>query len=244
MKTDEKRKIYENYTATVFHKIHQMDGKDFEIYRKVFRKNFLPLLPENHNTKILDIGCGLGHFLYFLESEGYKNYIGIDVSDENINYCRQRGFNVDKANIIDFITSNVCSYDVIVMNDVLEHFTKSEITWLLDKIYSSMSDRGMLIVKVPNAANPLLSSYNRYIDFTHEIIFTEPSLFQVLANSGFRHIEILPNDIYVFTSNPLNYLAKYFAKSLHLIFRLLFLLHGSKSTKIFTKHLIAVAIKD
>jgi len=39
-------------------------------------------LPENSDTSILDVGCGPGYFLKFLESLGYVNLHGIDIHSQ------------------------------------------------------------------------------------------------------------------------------------------------------------------
>lgn len=57
-------------------------------------KNHLKHLPNEKDTRILDLGCGMGHFLYFLKANGYNNYLGIDFCDENIKFCRDNNFNV------------------------------------------------------------------------------------------------------------------------------------------------------
>lgn len=84
MKVKEKEQIYDKYITTHFGTIHEKEAGEFETYYKYFKKNYLKHLPESKESKILDIGCGMGHFLYFLEKEGYKNYLGIDISKENI----------------------------------------------------------------------------------------------------------------------------------------------------------------
>jgi hypothetical protein len=130
------------------------------------------------------------------------------------------------------------------MNDVLEHFDKREVLQFLGLAYKKLSPHGRLILKVPNGANPILAGSSRYIDFTHELLFTEESLSQVLRISGFKNIRIYAQDLYVFSKNPLNYLAKFMNFILNGSFRLLFRFYGRKTTKIFTKCLIAVAVKD
>ncbi|ABN56134.1 hypothetical protein Memar_0200 [Methanoculleus marisnigri JR1] len=56
-------------------------------------------------------------------------------------------------------------------------------------------------------------------------------------------MKIYPQNIYIFYYNPLNYIAKYLVSTINILFRALFLLYGHKTTKIFTKHIIAVASK-
>lgn len=196
------------------------------------------------NVKILDLGCRMGHFLNFLEIESYTNYLGVDISEENIEFCKKNGFNVDKGDIFDFLKKSPDTYDAIIMNDIIEHLEKIEIVNLLKIIFQKLNNGGRLIIKAPNASNPIMASSTRYIDFTHEVLFTEESLSQVLRISGFTHVSIYPQDLYVFYYNPLNYPAKILNFLLNGTFRLLFHFYGRKTTKIFTKNIIAVAIKE
>lgn len=53
----------------------------------------------NKNDKILDLGCGAGRTTINLFKRGYKNIIGLDLSDELIkcgkDYCTKNNLNVD-----------------------------------------------------------------------------------------------------------------------------------------------------
>jgi SAM-dependent methyltransferase len=239
-----KEKVYKNYISTHFNGIHSDTEKEFNLYNTYFNVNYKKYLPADKNANILDVGCGMGHFLYFLEKEGNKNYLGIDVSEENIRFCKDHNFNVKQCDVFDFLTQNTKPFQVIIANDIVEHFTKEEIVRLLELIKKNLSTDGIFIVKVPNASNPITSSSSRYYDFTHEISFTEVSLSQILKVCGFGNVKVYPPDIYIFYYNPINYVAKAVAWSTFIMFRLLFILYGRKTTRIFTKDLIAVANSD
>lgn len=239
----DKKSIYKNYLSTQLKKAHGNIEGGFDLYYHYYKKNYQRHFPKDKSSRILDIGCGTGHFLHFLEKENYNNYLGIDVSNENVEFCKSKGFNVELYDIFDFLKNNKSCYDVIIMNDVIEHFTKEEIILLLNSINNILVDKGKLIVKVVNSSNPILASSSRYMDFTHETGFTEESLTQVLLVCNFKSVKILPQDIYVLYRNPLNYVAKFFSYLLNTIFLLLFRLYGRKSTRIFTKDIIAVALK-
>jgi hypothetical protein len=81
-----------------------------------------------------------------------------------------------------------------------------------------------------------------YNDFTHELLFTDVSMRQVLHAMKFRDIQVTGTDIYVF-GGIMNYASKILAK-LH--FKLQYLvcwMLGRKSNKIFTKDILAIAKK-
>ncbi|MBT3720836.1 hypothetical protein HOG47_04225, partial [archaeon] len=92
----------------------------------------------------------------------------------------------------------------------------------------------------PNCSNPITAGSSRYIDFTHTVGFTEESLSQVLKLAEFKRIKILKQNIFVF--NPLINLVGHIIQGiLNSIMYLLFLIYGRKTTKIFTKDIIAIA---
>ncbi len=241
--TGYRKELYDKFISTHFGKFHKDTPKEMEIYSRYFRKNYLRFLPKNKNAKILDVGCGMGHFLYFLQKEEYRNYIGIDISEENIEVCKKRNFKVEKADVFIFLKNHKEPFDLIVMNDIIEHFKKEEILPLLRLVREHLIAGGKIIIKTGNCSNPLMGVSSRYLDFTHEIGFTEGSLSQVLEICDFKEVKIYPQDIFIFYLNPINYPAKFIHGLLSVIFRLFFLLYGRMSTRIFSKSMIGVGTK-
>ncbi len=239
-------KQYNNYLSNHLGKIHQGDKKDFLSMEKYFAKNYLKYLPKDKKVKIIDLGCGMGHFLYFLKKNGYKNYFGIDISAECINFCNKKNLgskeNLFCGDVINFFQKEKRQFDVVMMNDIIEHIPKDKIVSLLRLIKKSLSNNGRLIIKTINCANPITGSSSRYLDFTHTAGFTEESLSQVLSMAGFEEVRIYPQNIWIF--NPIiNFFGKTGQGFLNLVFQSLFFLYGRKTTRIFTKDIIAVAKK-
>lgn len=237
--------VYEKYISTHMKKWHSLDQKEYEMFFRYFRKNYKQYLLEEKNANIVDFGCGCGHFLYFLKKMGYENALGVDISEECVDFCKKMGFQTEKGDILQFVKEerNRERFDLIVMNDVLEHIKKEEIIPFLKHARECLKEKGKIIIKVPNASNPFLASNTRYIDFTHSVSFTEESLSQVLDTAGFKNVVIRPQFIYIFYWNPLNYLAILFSKILNFLFRMVFLLYGNDTTRIFAKTIIAVGEK-
>jgi len=86
----------------------------------------------------------------------------------------------------------------------------------------------------------LRSTGPEFRSFTY---LTEYSLIQVLKYSNFSKISVIPLKLYVFYTNPLNYIAIAWDFLNTLVFRLNFMLYG-KSNKIFTKKIAAVCHKN
>lgn len=188
----------------------------------------------------------MGQFYYFCLKSGYRRYEGIDLSDENIEYIKK---NVDskahiyKIDIFEFLKN--CrndKYDMVIINDVIEHLTKDEIFDLMDEVMRILKPGGGFVIKTPNMANPLVAAAGRYIGFDHEIGFTEISMREVLRACGYCSIKIIGTDIYVL--NPfISIVAKLASKLMNIILWFFSALYGRTSLKIFEKDILALAYK-
>jgi 2-polyprenyl-3-methyl-5-hydroxy-6-metoxy-1,4-benzoquinol methylase len=108
--------------------------------------------------KILEIGCATGNFLHLLQKEGFQ-VKGIELSEFAVTHARQH-FGIDVINkpfdeqlLGEEIHEN--EFDVIIMGDVLEHFTNpTQAMFLANKI---LKKDGAVIIQLPGTLN-LLSS--------------------------------------------------------------------------------------
>jgi len=61
-------------------------------------------LPADHNSLILEIGCGVGSFLEYCRQSGYSAVTGIDISADQIGRCKALGLqNVFEIDAVDFL---------------------------------------------------------------------------------------------------------------------------------------------
>lgn len=80
------------------------------------------------SPKILDVGCGEGRDILFLLDEGY-DVIGIDISTEAINYCKNKAKKEDKHRfqVVDVCTQNMPErFDFIYSVATLHMLLKDE----------------------------------------------------------------------------------------------------------------------
>jgi 2-polyprenyl-3-methyl-5-hydroxy-6-metoxy-1,4-benzoquinol methylase len=185
--------IYERYFESHFLRINIPSKEAFENMARCYFDWYGPYLPKNKDARILDLGCGMGHFLYFLKKMGYSNFIGIEISPQQVAFVRKYVTNnVILADGFDFLKEVLEKgdyFDVIVLNDVIEHIPKEKILELLKLIFNTLKPGGKVIIKTPNMSNPF-NLRSRYMDFTHEVGFTEHSLYEVLYTVGFRKIRV------------------------------------------------------
>lgn len=188
-----KDRFYKKYISTHTEELY---GKaSLEAMRKEFRvwqSYFGGFLPEEKNSKILDLGCGNGGLVYWLKESGFVNATGIDVSKEQVNEARELGINgVECAELRDFLKDKGGVYDVVFARDLLEHFTKDELLDIVDLVYASLQDGGVFVVQTVNAEN-LFWGRLRHGDFTHELAFTADSIRQLLKVGGFTDVGVYP----------------------------------------------------
>ncbi|NDC29467.1 MAG: class I SAM-dependent methyltransferase, partial [Bacteroidetes bacterium] len=120
METNEQIKI-ENYFSN-----REVDTSYYGEYK--IPRYLKHVLPSKRNAKVLDIGCGFGQFLGELKQLGYTSLKGIDINDEAINACKNKGLDVTQiSDIVEFAKNSNTKYDFISMSHVLEHIEKSKI---------------------------------------------------------------------------------------------------------------------
>lgn len=150
-------------------------------------KSHLSHLPKD--AQIVDIACGNGSYVYFLQKAGFSNAFGFDISEEQIQLGRALGVkNIEVMDFNQFLADDNRSADVFLLMDILEHLERSELFSLLDELYLRLNKNGMLLIHIPNAEG-IFGMRIRYGDLTHETSFTPKSMNQLLSTIGFKVIE-------------------------------------------------------
>ncbi|MFA5967470.1 MAG: class I SAM-dependent methyltransferase [Patescibacteria group bacterium] len=239
---DYRDRFYSKYISThtsYFHGEISLDKikKQFPAWQRYFGR----FLPKDKNAKIIDLGCGSGGLVYWLQHSGYQNSSGIDTSTEQIGTAQKLGISqIHQADFKEFLKNKPMAYDVMVMRGVIEHFTKEEVLDILDLIYRSLKDGGILIAQTLNAESPF-SGRGLYGDFTHETSFTEGSIYQALLVSNFKNIQVFPTRPVVHGLK--SFLRAVLWRAIEATLRLYVLIETGSSTGIFTRSLIARAEK-
>lgn len=248
-----KTKTHADYREAFLERYHELRGqhisgdlkRKWELFKPYFESAYKPLLPENKKAKILDVGFGEGIFLYWASEAGYTNLHGVDpckaftkIVDEIPHVTAEVGLAQD------FLANHKNEYDVITIKAVLEHIPKDQVFPLIKQMQDSLKPGGVLIVDVPNM-DWLYAQHERYLDFTHEVGFTQESLRDVL---GFFFADVsihfpkdisdgswLQNIIVHIIRPPLRWLLK--------VYLYLLSSEGLSSAPIHARNLIARAVK-
>ncbi|MDY0106980.1 MAG: methionine biosynthesis protein MetW, partial [Giesbergeria sp.] len=84
------------------------------------------LVPEG--SRVLDLGCGDGSMLDYLQRERGCSGYGIEIADDNVLACVRRGVNVIQLNLDEGLAMfGDVSFDVVLQIDTLQHLRNAEV---------------------------------------------------------------------------------------------------------------------
>ena len=216
--------------------------KGYGSFYKFYKHNYLKHMPADRKARILVISCGPGYFVNMLNKEGYDNVLGIDSFAEKIEPAKNKVLNCETARAFEFLEQSSESFDAIFCEQELNHLTKEEILVFLDLCWKKLREGGRLVTHGLNGANPITGAEALAQNFDHYNTFTEYTFRQALEHSKFEDIKVYPLHLYVFWTNPLNYVLIAMSSLYTLFFRMSFIMYG-KSNKIFTKKIGSVCRK-
>jgi methionine biosynthesis protein MetW len=102
-----------------------------------------------HGSRVLDLGCGDGALLAYLQSTRGCTGYGIEIDDHNVLACVQRGVNVIQLNLDEGLSLFTdASFDVVLQIDTLQHLRNAEVM-----LRETMRVGRLGIVAFPNFAH-------------------------------------------------------------------------------------------
>ena len=79
-------------------------------------------------SRVLDLGCGDGAMLSYLQRERGCSGYGIEIADANVLACVQRGVDVIQLNLDEGLALSADnSFDVVLQIDTLQHLRNAEV---------------------------------------------------------------------------------------------------------------------
>lgn len=177
------------------HYAHFLDGTADEYNRQARMHRFVygRFLPKDPTARIVDIGCGMGHFLYFLKQAGYQNISGIDRSEDQLALCRTHvAAPVWNCDALAFLQEHPGEFDLITAHHFIEHQPLDAAMTFVGAMYGALKPGGYLVLSTPNAGSPW-ACYSRYGDLTHHLLFSDLGFLQLFATLGIDHVELYPD---------------------------------------------------
>ncbi|MGZ0708420.1 class I SAM-dependent methyltransferase [Coraliomargarita sp. W4R53] len=159
--------------------------------RKVswYTKRFIDVLPLSKSAKIIDLPCGDGNILYFLQKAGYTNVKGFDLDESRVLMAQKLGLN---ASVEDAFTAvkSITDCDVIFSVDFFEHVDRSSAFELLSACQDALKVGGYLIIRTP-VTDSVFGTLHLHNDFTHRWAVNS-SVWRAIAGSlGFKLVSIM-----------------------------------------------------
>jgi SAM-dependent methyltransferase len=215
------------------------DYRSFGIY---YRVNYLPHLPPERQCRILVTSCGPGYLVNALVRAGYRNVLGIDSDENKVKHAQDHGLPCEEGPAFAYLQAHPESFDVIIPEQELNHLTIEETIEFLQLCHRALKPGGEVLVYAINGANPLVAPEHISHNIDHFYNVTDYSLTQLLTLGGFRDIKPFGCRLYVFWTQPLNYVGLAVTTLLELGMRAIYKLYGKK-VSIFSKRIAATARK-
>ena len=147
----------------------------------------------NKEAKILEIGFGNGQLLLALKELGYKNLFGTDFTDRVFPTLMDKGIKLQVSNVEESFSFNEI-FDLIIMNNVIEHFTDP--VKVLTNCKNNLSNNGKVILITPNSNALEFSLFKNYwAGFhapRHTFLFNNKNIKMLGDKLGYSKIEVEP----------------------------------------------------
>lgn len=161
----------------------------------------IQILASDHKfRKILDVGCGTGRLIKFLNQNGF-NAQGCDFATEAIKTAKTINGNsiIKKASAIS-LPYKTGSFDLVTSISVIEHLKQKEAAKFLNEAKRVLKPSGYIFIITPNFSSPfrylLGKRWFAYSDPTHINFFTPKSIKVLLTNCGYKNIKFRHKSAY------------------------------------------------
>jgi 2-polyprenyl-3-methyl-5-hydroxy-6-metoxy-1,4-benzoquinol methylase len=139
---------------------------------------------------VLDIGCGRGEFLEMMRDAGVEAR-GIDLSEEAVARCRQKGLQAEKADLFqhlnDLPDGSLCG---IFCAQVIEHLRPESLPEMIRLASDKLSRDGVLALETPNPECLAIFASHFYLDPTHTRPVPHPLAAFYMEECGLGQIEV------------------------------------------------------
>jgi 2-polyprenyl-3-methyl-5-hydroxy-6-metoxy-1,4-benzoquinol methylase len=186
------KKLSELYNENLISPLHYyMENKADD--EKTFEKRLDIIEKYVKKGRLLDVGCAIGTFSSAARKRGWEVY-GIDINEGSARYCREEfGLDVVAGNFddVDFPQD---FFDVVLMNDLLEHVPNP--TRTLEKAHTLVKKGGLIFIVTPKIDSLMTKmSKTRWLHLKqneHLFYFSSGTIKRLLEKTGFSVVAVKP----------------------------------------------------
>ena len=138
---------------------------------------------------VVDLGCGRGEFLEVLKEHGV-DALGVDLSDQFIEYCKGLGLNVIKEDAITYLYNHE-NIGGIFASQLIEHLGTDKMIEFCRLAYQKLADGAYFILETPNPSSLAIFTHAFYIDPSHQKPIHPLTVQYILECAGFRSVQVV-----------------------------------------------------
>jgi cyclopropane fatty-acyl-phospholipid synthase-like methyltransferase len=184
---------------TVFEKPPTLRTKAVKEWLRVHMlSRYIHQIPKNEKT--LDLACGWG-FSFRIN----PNFWGVEIEEDCVNYCKQQGYKVTKANLLMPLPFPDNFFDNAFTQDVLEHFEFQDVDLIFKNVYKILRPGGIFMNVIPNRKG---YDYGFVINAGHKHFIVPEEIQQVAERNGFKFVRVYSAPVPGFMNSLLTH-AKY-----------------------------------
>lgn len=120
----------------------------------------------NRDSKILEIGGGIGELAQYLQMKGYEDITVLEPSERCVELCKQKDLKVILDDALEPIAEYEDKFDFVIINHTLEHILRFDKVLTTAKKY--LKKTGKMYIEVPDATHYPNSNFVPYWFFTYE----------------------------------------------------------------------------
>jgi O-antigen chain-terminating methyltransferase len=159
-----------------------------EEYVRNGQRFYLPYFAGRHD--VLDIGCGRGEFLELMRESGVAAR-GIELSQESVDLCRQKGLQAETADLFTYMANlPEASLDGIFSSQVVEHLPPERLPEMIRLAASRLRRDGLLALETPNPECLAIFATHFYLDPTHTRPVPHALLAFYMEEYGLGQVEV------------------------------------------------------
>ncbi len=172
-----------NAIANRYYEEYKNDTKDFKYIDRFLNKC---------HFKILDLGCGMGHYSKYIKSKGFQ-VCGVDFSDQLLNIAREHNPEIQfiEADICDLPENLGQNFDGILLAYVIQHLSKEETKKVLLDCHNYITDLCQVLIffRAGNQLKKEKEPFDESFEYTIKE-YNEKEITALLNECGYDVIEI------------------------------------------------------